>query len=52
MIREILAQLDQRGEAGAKVQIQLARELAAMRTTGKRGCVRSPSCATSPARKG
>lgn len=32
MTREILAQLDQRGEPGATVQIQLARELAAMRT--------------------
>lgn len=32
MTREILAQLDQRGEPGAAVQIQLARELAAMRT--------------------
>lgn len=32
MVREILAQLDQRGDAGAAVQIQLARELAAMRT--------------------
>ena len=32
MTREILAELDARGEAGAQVQVQLARELAAMRT--------------------
>lgn len=32
MVREILTELDARGEAGAKVQQQLARELAAMRT--------------------
>jgi len=32
MVREILAELDKRGEAGVRVQHQLARELAAMRT--------------------
>lgn len=32
MVREILAELDARGEAGVRVQYQLARELAAMRT--------------------
>lgn len=32
MVREILAELDGRGEAGARVQQQLTRELAAMRT--------------------
>lgn len=32
MVREILSELDARGEAGTKVQHQLARELAAMRT--------------------
>lgn len=32
MTREILAELDARGDAGAQVQRQLARELAAMRT--------------------
>jgi len=30
--RQVLAELDQRGEAGARVQVQIARELAAMRT--------------------
>jgi hypothetical protein len=32
LVREILAELDDRGEAGVRVQHQLARELAAMRT--------------------
>jgi hypothetical protein len=32
MVREILAELDGRGEAGIRVQHQLIRELAAMRT--------------------
>jgi hypothetical protein len=32
MVREVLAELDARGEAGIRVQHQLVRELAAMRT--------------------
>lgn len=32
MVREVLAELDARGESGVRVQHQLARELAAMRT--------------------
>lgn len=32
MVREVLAELDARGESGIRVQHQLARELAAMRT--------------------
>jgi Restriction endonuclease len=32
MVREVLAELDARGEPGVRVQLQLARELAAMRT--------------------